>query len=728
MIFYSCTLNDTNIKCSKSKKARDFEDDFYGDVEDASLEYYIQEAADKVNDTLTGENAVVAVGERRGRRRSGELESLYIVIDGKSHIKSADSIVSQIVSYVPKHILNMYPAFNITMKEITAGEFLENTERNYGGSPIIPARLGLREAMENHDWRKFEYIQNVEISEAEAMACCKKNHLGKDMEAEIKRIFSSKRGMGLPAQYLLVSDLPDNRELMKELLLKSLKAVRRTKGNRFYDETIRVKKEDGGYQISVDSVCDVYPLYKGETIAISLEGCVDSRNEEKKRNQYAARLRRGWARNEMDIENGIKKLLAYMEIYRHDVQTIICTDNAGLNNILKVSEDTPNTMVMVIKDDKCTKKNVSEWLHDKLNGKYNVSKAQIDKLTNKIFSESNDVTWADVAEALEMWKNNRLLDSEEYNGYKKNVKSLVILAKEENVFNFSKKESKAETDAAYHDLESMIGLESVKKTVKQIIDVTEMNRLYESFGLSDMVDMPTMHMVFKGNPGTCKTTIARIIGRIMKEKGILSKGKFFEVGRKDLVGQYLGQTAPKVKAAFEKAMGSILFIDEAYSLVDDRRGLYGDEAINTIIQEMENRRKDMVVIFAGYPDEMDKFINVNPGMKSRIAHHIDFPDYNEEELVQIFEKMVSDNGMKYSEEILDRVRNIIKLSSDEERNSNGRYIRNLFEKFKMNHAERIVKMDKNELNKDVLLTLTTEDCKKEIAQPAVAARKIGFAA
>lgn len=727
MIFYSCILNDTDIKRSKSRKSRDFEDDFDGDVEDLSLEYYIQEAAERVNDTLTGENAVVAVGERRGRRRSNELESLYIVIDGKSHIKSADAIVSQIISHVPNRILDMYPAFNITTKEITAGEFLENTERNYGGSTIIPARLGMREAMEEHEWRKFEYIQNVEVGEAEALACCKKNHLGKDMEAEIKRIFLSKSGTGLPAQYVLVSELSDNRELMKDLLLKSLKAVQRTKGNRLYDETIRVKKEDGDYQISVDNICCAYPLYKGETIAISLEGCVDAGNEEKKCKQYAMRFRSRWGRNEMDIENGIKKLLAYMENYRHDVQTIICTDNAGLNNILKASEDTPDTMVIVIKDDKCTKKNVSEWLLDKLNGKYNVSTAQIDKLTNQIFSENNDVTWADVTEALGKWKNDRLLDSEEYDGYKENVKSLVNLAREEEIFSPEKNDS--ENNAAYRDLESMIGLESVKNTVKQIIDVTEMNRLYESFGLSDMVDMPTMHMVFKGNPGTCKTTIARIIGRIMKEKGILSKGKFFEVGRKDLVGQYLGQTAPKVKAAFEKAMGSILFIDEAYSLVDARRGLYGDEAINTIIQEMENRRKDMVVIFAGYPDEMDTFINVNPGMKSRIAHHIDFPDYSEDELIQIFEKMVSDNGMKYSEEILDRVRNIIKLSSDEDRNSNGRYIRNLFEKFKMKHAERVVKMDKSKINKDILITLTPEDCSKDLVQSVLPkTRHIGFTA
>ena len=130
-----------------------------------------------------------------------------------------------------------------------------------------------------------------------------------------------------------------------------------------------------------------------------------------------------------------------------------------------------------------------------------------------------------------------------------------------------------------------------------------------------------MHMVFTGNPGTAKTTVARLFARILKENGVLSKGDLIECGRSDLVGKYVGWTAVQVKNMFKKAKGSVLFIDEAYSLCDDRSGSYGDEAINTIVQEMENNRDDMVVIFAGYPKEMNDFLDRNPGLRSRIAFH-----------------------------------------------------------------------------------------------------------
>lgn len=149
------------------------------------------------------------------------------------------------------------------------------------------------------------------------------------------------------------------------------------------------------------------------------------------------------------------------------------------------------------------------------------------------------------------------------------------------------------------------------------------------------VDRPAMHMVFTGNPGTAKTTVARLFARIMRENGLLSRGHLVEVGRGDLVGKYVGWTAQTVQKKFEQAEGGVLFIDEAYALVDDRSGSYGDEAINTIVQEMENHRDDMVVIFAGYPDRMEEFLQKNPGLRSRIAYHVPFADYSVEELCSI---------------------------------------------------------------------------------------------
>ena len=156
-----------------------------------------------------------------------------------------------------------------------------------------------------------------------------------------------------------------------------------------------------------------------------------------------------------------------------------------------------------------------------------------------------------------------------------------------------------------------------------------------------------MHMVFTGNPGTAKTTVARLFAQIMKENGLLPVGDLIEVGRADLVGKYVGWTAPTVKAKFAAAKGSVLFIDEAYSLVDDKDGLFGDEAINTIVQEMENQRDDTVVIFAGYPDKMEQFLKKNPGLRSRIAFHIPFEDYKPAELLDIFTLMAKKQKLSW---------------------------------------------------------------------------------
>lgn len=170
-----------------------------------------------------------------------------------------------------------------------------------------------------------------------------------------------------------------------------------------------------------------------------------------------------------------------------------------------------------------------------------------------------------------------------------------------------------------------------------------MQKLYEEKGVK--WDHPAMHMIFSGNPGTAKTTVARLFARIMRENGLLSKGQLVEVSRGDLVGKYVGWTAPTIQAKFKAAIGSVLFIDEAYSLVDDRDGSFGDEAINTIVQEMENHRADVVVIFAGYPDKMEGFLAKNPGLRSRIAFHVPFADYTSGELCEIAQLISQKNGM-----------------------------------------------------------------------------------
>lgn len=216
-----------------------------------------------------------------------------------------------------------------------------------------------------------------------------------------------------------------------------------------------------------------------------------------------------------------------------------------------------------------------------------------------------------------------------------------------------------------------------------------------------------MHMVFQGNPGTAKTTVARIMARIFKEKGILSKGDLIEVGRANLVEKYVGQTAPNVKSYFEKAKGSVLFIDEAYSLADgEGKGSYGTEAINTIVQEMENNRDDVVVIFAGYKKEMKEFLKVNSGLSSRISFFVDFPDYSDDELFEILTKMAKDNHYTLADDVRSAFENYI--NSTVTSIGNGRFVRNAFERARIRQSSRICKLPVKQLTKE-LFVLSGQD-------------------
>jgi SpoVK/Ycf46/Vps4 family AAA+-type ATPase len=234
-----------------------------------------------------------------------------------------------------------------------------------------------------------------------------------------------------------------------------------------------------------------------------------------------------------------------------------------------------------------------------------------------------------------------------------------------------------------------------------------MQKLYEEKGVKR--DTPAMHMIFSGNPGTAKTTVARLFARIMRENGLLSKGHLVEVGRGDLVGRYVGWTAPIIKDKFKTASGGVLFIDEAYALVDERDGSFGDEAINTIVQEMENHRADVVVIFAGYPDKMEKFLHKNPGLRSRIAFHVPFADYDSKELCQIADMISKKNGMKIDNNALDKLEKVFDIAKADEDFGNGRYARNIFEQAKMNQASRLLEKDFENITADEITTITADD-------------------
>lgn len=260
---------------------------------------------------------------------------------------------------------------------------------------------------------------------------------------------------------------------------------------------------------------------------------------------------------------------------------------------------------------------------------------------------------------------------------------------------------------ASRELDEMIGLKEVKSIVKQSVSFFRMQELYKQRNIP--IATPARSMVFTGNPGTAKTTVARLMARIFRDNKILENGRLVEVGRADLVGKYVGWTACQVKEAFKRASGSVLFIDEAYSLVDDKHGMYGDEAINTIVQEMENHRDDTIVIFAGYPDEMEDFLRRNPGLRSRIAFHVHFPDYNEDELMDILKLTIKNRSMLLSAEAEESARSIISGVAKTSDFGNGRFIRNLTEKAVMQMSERLAEKNYETLSDSELVTLQPED-------------------
>lgn len=261
---------------------------------------------------------------------------------------------------------------------------------------------------------------------------------------------------------------------------------------------------------------------------------------------------------------------------------------------------------------------------------------------------------------------------------------------------------------AYKELSEMIGLKSVKDIVGQILAAFRVQKIRSSMGLEQQ--KTSMHMVFTGNPGSAKTTVARLFAEILSDEGILETGEFIECGRAELVGKYVGWTAPAVKRQFKLAKGGVLFIDEAYSLVDDRDGSYGDEAISAIVQEMENRRHDTIVIFAGYPDKMKAFLDKNEGLKSRIAFHVDFPDYGADELLDILTLMAGRKGFELSAEVKEKCRGIFAEACRQKDFGNGRFARNLLEQALLKQAQRLMaEHEGKEIGKKEILSLMPED-------------------
>ncbi len=254
----------------------------------------------------------------------------------------------------------------------------------------------------------------------------------------------------------------------------------------------------------------------------------------------------------------------------------------------------------------------------------------------------------------------------------------------------------------------LIGLVPVKTRIREIAALLLVERARKKLGLAH--ETPTLHMSFTGNPGTGKTTVALRMADILHRLGYVRRGHLVSVTRDDLVGQYIGHTAPKTKEVLKKAMGGVLFIDEAYYLhrAENERD-YGQEAIEILLQVMENQRDDLVVILAGYADRMDKFFSTNPGFRSRIAHHIDFPDYTDEELLAIAGKMLSQQNYHLSPDAREVLAAYIAKRRAQPHFANGRSIRNALDRARLRQANRIFATAKAPLSASELSEISAAD-------------------
>ena len=267
----------------------------------------------------------------------------------------------------------------------------------------------------------------------------------------------------------------------------------------------------------------------------------------------------------------------------------------------------------------------------------------------------------------------------------------------------------------YEELEDLIGLDNVKQEVKSLANFVKLQKQRQEKGMK--TPKMSYHLVFTGSPGTGKTTVARIVARIYKDLGILKTGHTVETDRSGLVAEYVGQTATKTNAIVDSALNGVLFIDEAYALVPENASNdYGQEAISTLLKRMEDDRDKLVVIIAGYTNEMKRFIDSNPGLQSRFNRYINFPDYTAKELVRIFHMYMKKNQYTISDEADEMLKEKLDYAVEhKDRNfGNARYVRNVFEKSIQMQANRLE--GKSNLSDRELTEITASDIEKAIAQ------------
>ena len=539
--------------------------------------------------------------------------------------------------------------------------------------------------------RSIDFGENIidERSQSEVFSNAEKYLLNKTFLPELGRIYAGGarfKPYGHPVHYILQTDDRDTRREAYKTLLQALYANNRLSSKRYSFLDFKP-----GESFSVMMYDALYKVCSGGAVVVRYLANDDSEDN-------------GFASSERDT---IENICEVAKRYRNQVLTVICLPRECKKAKSLFYENLGTMTFVEIQEDFVDGEQATSFL--KMLAKEN--KVRTDKALFAKLEADKGYLAPDLRAIFDEWYNNKLKTAI-YPQYKD-----LKIAKQEVVKATPK-------GSAYDELQDMIGLKEAKSVIQKALNYYKMQKLYEEKGLKR--DTPAMHMVFKGNPGTAKTTAARLFARIMKDNGLLSKGQLVEVGRGDLVGKYVGWTAQTVQSKFKAAIGGVLFIDEAYSLVDDRSGSFGDEAINTIVQEMENHREDVVVIFAGYPDEMEKFLQKNPGLRSRIAFHVPFEDYDADELCKIAALIGKNKGISLEDAALQKLGTIFETARKQSDFGNGRYVRNVLEQAKMNQASRLLEYDFEDITTEEITTIKAVD----IVIPEIKIEskpKIGFA-
>ncbi len=534
-----------------------------------------------------------------------------------------------------------------------------------------------------------ENLVNYEAQESDLLDATRRYFMTETLKPELERIYAgtkSPRVSGHPVHYIVETDNHDTRREVYRIILDALYANLRLSIGRY---TFLNLSPNGNYSRIVLET--LYKVSEGGAVVVRYQADDDPEDEDS-----SAGAER----------EAIEHICQTARLYRNKVLTIICLPRE-CKKIKTLFFEHLGTMAFVeVREDFIDEAGARAFLSARAKDHH----VRTDK---KLFAQlvpDRSYLSAELETMFADWYDTKLKTTI-YPQYKE------IAVAHREVMKAKPRGS------AYDELMEMIGLTDAKQVIKKALNYYKMQKLYEEKGVKK--DYPAMHMIFSGNPGTAKTTVARLFARIMRENDLLSRGHLVEVGRGDLVGKYVGWTAQTVQAKFKAAMGGVLFVDEAYSLVDGHSGSFGDEAINTIVQEMENHRADVVVIFAGYPDKMEDFLQKNPGLRSRIAFHVPFVDYSSAELCQIASMMSQKNGMRLEQGALDKLEKAFDVAKAEVDFGNGRYVRNMFEQARMNQATRLLDMDYDAITSEQIITITADDIViPDVKRPEK--RRIGF--